>query len=295
MSELDLNDLKVSLRDKIRDNIMPSNTFALEESTLSTTVNFEVAQSFIPYSTALGTFSTYSGSISLVLKKYGTPDKGLSVYLESSSDNLPSGTALSTGTIAPADVGTVATTIEVASTVSARLGSKTEYWIRVVPNNTASTINYFTIYQDTVDTNYWRGSGYSRESGGSWSATDKDLYFDFKTPNWIYTDYPHLKLSLWSYPRVAVDIIGRPITDQRYINSKINIYHLTSGITVYSRYPDETDDIISDIDKALFRERINVSDVRILNPGNITFITPTRNKLFVRAIRYEVVKRNTAP
>lgn len=296
MTELDLNVFKEYIRDSIRDNIMPKNTFPLEEFTLSTTINFEIAQSFIPYSSVLGTLNSYSGSITLVLKKYGTPDEGLSVYLESSSSDLPSGTALATGTVAVGDVGTVSTTIPIPATIATnRLGTKTEYWIRVVPNNTASTVNYFSIYRDTIDTNYWRGTSYSRESGGSWTASTKDLYFDFKTPNWIFADYPRPRLSLWSYPRVAVDIVGRPRSVQRYINHKISEYHLIPAISVYSRYPDETDDIVSDIDRALFRNRTEISSIDLINPDNFTPITPTRNNLFVRAIKFDAKIRITAP
>jgi len=296
MSEFDIEEVKTEIRDTIRDNIMPKNTFALEEFDLSDgTDNYEVAQSFIPYSSVLGTHNSYSETISLVLKKYGSPTEGLSVYLESSSDDLPSGTSIAVGSIAPDDVSTVSTTVGVTMSIKETLGTKTEYWIRVVPNESASTVNYYSILRDTVDINYLRGSGYSRTVSGTWSTFSKDIYFEFITPNWIFGNYPHQQLSLWSYPRVAVDVISRPRVIQRYINHKISEYRITSAITVYSRYPDETNKIISDIDKKLFRERINISGIQILNPGDITPIAPYRNKLFVRALRFELVKRVTAP
>jgi len=296
MTELDLNVLKTNIRDELRDRIMPKNTYALEEFDLSDGVdNFEIAQSFIPYSSILGTLHSYSGSISLVLKKYASPVNGLSVYLESSSNDLPSGTSLCVGTIPPASIGTSATTYDVGITLKETLGTRTEYWIRVVPDCTVSATNYYSIYRDTVDTNYWRGSSSTRDVGGTWGATTKDMYFDFKTPNWIWGNYPHERLSLWSYPRIAVDFIGRPIAEQKYLDHRLSRYHLTSAITVYSRYPDEVDDIISDVDRALFRSRISLSSFEILNPGNFTPITPYRTKLFVKSIRYDAIMYIAVP
>jgi len=294
--ELDLNTLKGNIRDELRNWIMPKCTYPLEEYSLSNgTVNFEIAQSFIPYSTALGTMNSYSGSISLVLKKYSSPIEGLSIYLESSSNDEPSGSSISVGTVPPASIGASATTYDIGMTIKETLGTRTKYWIRVVPNCTISDTNYYSIYRDTIDTHYWRGTSNTRSVGGTWGTTDKDIYFDFKTPNWIWSNYPHERLSLWSYPRVAVDFIGRPIAEQRWLDAKLSRYHLISAVTVYSRYPDELDDIISDIDRTLFRERISISGFRIFNPGNITPITPYREKLFVRSIRHDAVKQIVAP
>jgi len=296
MVELDLNELKTTIRDKLREYMMPKNTYALEEYALSDgTSNFEIAQSFIPYSTALGTLNSYSGSISLVLKKYGSPILGLSVYLESSSNDEPSGSSISVGTIPPASIGTSATTYDVGMTIRETLGTRTEYWIRIVPNCTISDINYYSIYRDTIDTNYWRGTSNTRDVGGTWDVTNKDLYFEFRIPNYIWGNYPHERLSLFNYPRIAIDIISRPITERKWLDHRLSKYHLSSAITVYSRYPDELDDLISDADIVLFRKRIELTNIQIADPGQITPVVPYRNKLFVRSIRYNLKVPITAP
>ena len=294
-TELDLETIKNSIRDTLRDNIMPSCTFALEEYLMSDGVdNKEISQSFIPYSTMLGTLRNYTSSISLVLKKTGAPSAGISLYLESDSNGEPSGTSLGSASIAPASVGTVATTISTPMTISNTLGTKTQYWLRVVPNSTASSTDLYSIYRDTVDTHYWRGSSSTRDVGGSWGETTQDVYFDVKTPNWIWGNYPHLQLSLWSYPRVAVDFIGRPKSEQKWLDHRLSVYHITAAITVYSRYADETDDIISNIDNAIFRKRVDISGVKLAQPGEITPLAMYREKLYTKSIRFNIQKRIVA-
>ncbi len=287
----DLESIKASIRDTLRAYLYPQCLYDSEEHTLSTTLNvIEVAQSFKPYSKFYRNITPYSNTVpvTIKLKKIGTPDDDIVVSLQSSSNNVPSGSTLGAYTISASDVSSTLDTISASIPITSMLGSNTEYWIVVSPLNTPSTTDCYVIGKDSVDSHYWIGTSLYRESGDSWSNLNVDLYFDVDTPNWIYTSYPRADLSLNSYPRIAVDVIGRRV-NQRWIDRRLSEYWLEILVMVYSRYPSELDDIVSYVDRALFKERVNISGIKRVDSSVISPISSVRNILYARGIRYTAI------
>jgi len=208
------------------------------------------------------------------------------ISLVNDFNNTPEGSTIAYSTIPNEAITTSYAEVTEKIRITKLLGSRTKYWVKLHPLNTPSTIDYYNVTRHTVDNQYMFGSAYERLSGKTWSPYNTDLYFKIKTPNWIYEDYPREDLSVFSFPRCAVDFIGRPRIDERYIDISTCYYYLTLMVTVYSRYPDELDDIISKVDRVLFIERGNIPNVEIINPAAMTPVTTTR-ELFVRSIQYQ--------
>jgi hypothetical protein len=293
---LDFRDLKMTITNTLRARLYPECLKGDIETTLSTTINTSVAQSFIPFSKCYSKRSPYSYTIpvAIKLKKYGTPDDGVKVSLQSSSDGLPSGIELGSATIPASSVSTSLSTVSTNIAISDILGSKTEYWLVVDPLNTPSTINYYSLARNSVDTDYWMGTAYSKENGGTWSALNMDIYFDIGVKNWIYPSYPREDLSLANYPRIAVDIIGKPRVVQKWIDRKLAEYYLTLAITAYSQYPDELDDIISYVERTLWSSRVSIDNVKRLDPADITPTIVVTERLYSKAARYSLIYRMVA-
>jgi len=221
-----------------------------------------------------------------MFKKYGTPDSGLSVYLQSDSNTLPAST-LSSATIPPASINATATTVNFDLILTnPRLISKNRYWITVVPNNTASTINYYSIYSVVTGNNYLPGSYFKRESGGTFTDELSDLYFQVGTPHWIYKEYPANTLDIMDFPRIVVDMIDRPVVDEKYIDHRLYKQKVNIGVSVYSRYPDELDKLCSYVDKIIMRYRDSFSTADIVSPSRISSTSLVREDIFVRTLFY---------
>ncbi|MHA1290684.1 MAG: hypothetical protein ACTSPB_25145 [Candidatus Thorarchaeota archaeon] len=287
----DLESLKTSIRDTLRAYLYPQCLSGSMEHTLSTSLSvIEVAQSFKPYSKFYRNISPYKNTVqvSLKMRKIGTPDDDVVISLQSSSNSTPSGSTLGAYTISVSDVPDTLGVVSASIPITSMLGSNTEYWIVVSPQNTPSTTDCYSIAKDTVDSNYWMGTALERESNGEWSSLNVDLYFDVDTPNWIYSSYPRSDLSINSFPRIAIDVIGRRV-NQRWIDRRLAEYLLEILIMVYSRYPDELDDLVSYVDRALFKERVNIAGIKRVDSSAITPISSVRNILYARGIRYTAI------
>ena len=59
-----------------------------------------------------------------------------------------------------------------------------------------------------------------------------------------------------------------------------------------ARYKDEVNKLISYADRALFDERIDISNFRISNPGFISPLSVTRENLFTRSTRVRCIYKN---
>jgi len=286
----DLNQLKEDVRDTLRLWLYPECLEGTNEYTLSTTINFEIAQSFIPYSRYYRKVDPYKNTIPVILKlrKYETPNDGLVISLQSDDDNSPSGSTLGSHTAAVGDITSTLGVYTSSIPITNMLGSNTKYWIVISPQNTASTVNYYSVGINSVDTEYWIGTSQYKQSGSIWTDNSVDLYFDASIPNYIYEDYPRDDLSLFSLPRIAVDIIGRR-TNQRWINRKLSEYYLDLTVVAYSRFPEELDDMLSYVDRALFKERIDIGNIKRIDPGELTPVVVIRENMFSRALRYSLI------
>lgn len=296
-----LNLIKNTIRDELRDHLYSRCLYGDIEAPMSTlsagsTINISYAESITPYSKCYSKARPYSYTIPVTFKarKYGSPDGGIVVSLQSDSTGIPSGSTLASSSIPPDSIPSSLDTVSTSLVITSMLGSKTSYWLVFEPKNTASTISYYTIARDSVDTHYLVGSAYSREDGGTWSPLNVDLYFNLQVKGWIYSEYPRENLSLHNYPRIAVDILGRPRVSSRWIDRSYSEYVLQVAVVIYSLYQDELDDLASLVDRALFSSRTSLSGIYILDPGDITPIAVVDENKLSRAIRYTVKYRMVA-
>jgi len=296
-----LNSLKNIIRDELRDHLYSRCLYGTVEAGMSTisagsTINVSFAESITPYSKCYSKASPYSYTIPVTFKarKYGSPDTGIVVSLQTDSNGQPSGSTLASSSIPAASIPTSLSTVSTSLKISSMLGSKTSYWLVFEPKNTASTVDYFSIGRDSVDTHYLVGTAYNKEEGGTWSPLNVDLYFNFAVRGWIYSEYPRMDLSLHNYPRIAVDIVDRPRVDSRWIDRSYSEYILQGAIVVYSLYQDELDDLISLCDRVLFSSRTSLSNIRILDPGRFTPIAVIDENKLSRAIRFNFKYRMSA-
>ena len=282
----DVNTIKENIRDTLRTYLYPQNLEGTVEVKLSDTINYEVAQSFKTYSKCYSKVSPYRYTLNVYLQasKTGTPSGGLQVSLTNDSNDIPSST-LYTSTIPAASIGTSASTVLTKYTLSTYLGSNTKYWLKVTPLNTVSTLNYFSVYRTSTD-EYLPGS--LKIYSSSWDTTDGDLYFKADIPNFLYTDYPRSDISMFSFPRMAVDVIGRRV-NQKWISKELSEYYLDLTIVAYSRFPEELDDLLSFTDRALFRNRTNVGSIKRIDPAAMTPVSVIREDLLSRGIRYSLI------
>jgi len=284
---IDYGSIKVRIRNLLRDYIHPKQTLVDTTIPLSDgSINYEVAESFIPFSKQYSSSTPYSLPVDLVCRRVGSPGGDLVVSLRTDFPNFTEITSKTiSATVIPTSIGTVSATLNFDS----MLGSKTRYWLHISHLATPSTVNYYEVGATTLD-KYWSGDLIKREEGGSWSTISGDLAFNCRIKNFIYENYPHHALSPYNFPRIAVDIVSRPRVIQRVIDSRVAECYFMFQITVYSRYEDELDQLISLVDKSLFKERINIEDIIILNPGNLSQVTKVGN-VFARALNYEAYIR----
>jgi len=292
MTGFSLNLLKENIRDKLRSYLYPQCLTGSFEHTLSTASStISVAQSFIPYCKFYKKESPYKETIdvTLKLKKYGSPDGDITLSLQSSSNGLPSGHTLGSAAIPRDSISTSWTEYTSSLKITSMLGSNTKYFLVIEPKSSPSLTDCFVIARNTVDTGYWIGSAYETTIGtGTWSSLNADLYFRVKVKDWIFDGYPREDISLHSFPRVAVDIIGRRV-NQRWIDRRLSEYYLDLSIVAFSRFANELDDILSYCDRALFKERVNISQIKRIDPVGLTPLTVVRERIFTRALRYNII------
>ena len=280
-----IKELKEEIRDTLRLYMYPECTSGTIDDAMvnGSTLNVSYAQSFIPFSTCKDSIMV----VSVNLTKYGTPDNGLRLSVLEDNDGTPS-SSLATSIIDASEVGTSVTEISKTLTFSDKLISKNQHWIEIVPLNSPSLANYYAVRRDSVDTHYLIGSGYSKATGSTWSPLSTDIVFDCSISHWIYTAFPRIDLTLDSYPRAAIDIIGKPRLEQRWIDHRHCYYHVRCKVSAYSQYQDELDDIITYVDRSLFRERIN-TNYRLINTGDIPQTTVVRDNIFTKALYFDAV------
>jgi len=273
------NDLVTILRNNMYPNCTVQSTFSpLTNGTIAT----DIAQSFVPWSTTIQT-------IDVVLGKVGSPTLGVEVAIQTDNNNEPSGVDLKARTIPPSSIG--ATSTVTVNMYKGDLDSNQKYWIVLHQLESPGTVSYYNVYRPTADTFYPLGT--ALRNTGSWSSLDTDIYFKVIPRNWIFPDYPRSDLSKSSYPRVAVEVRDRPRIVQKWLDWRVAEYRLSVNFIVYSRFIDELEDIISYIDRYIFKNRVNVSSfIKYIIPSRMSPVTPARTRqteLLVRSIGYEIV------
>jgi len=291
----DFYGIKSEIVNVIRDYVYPQNTIVTDSTIeLDKGTIIEIAQSFVPFSTVNRGQDKDKFEISFRMKKYNDPDHDFNIELCTDSDGSPSNTICSSvisyqnilsdftyvkGTFDLLDAGT-----------DYRLGTSTKYWIKLYAEESGDDDNYVVLSKDTVDVNYPFGTAiWKNKNESTWNDLNADINFKASVPTWIYPDFPYDDLSLYSFPRIAVDIVGRPEIRQPWLDHRISEFVLNIAVVIYSKSPKEIDDLISIVDKALWKERINVPSLRIIHPSNISPMVSPREDLFTRTLIYKAV------
>lgn len=285
----------------LKSHLLPEEQSGTVNFNINDTEDYYVLQSFKPYSSAYrDTTGTpwRSFPIDLSIKKTGTPAEGIEVYLLSDDGGVPSNTICGR-TLPPGSIDTSYSDIrfymDMSDIANPHLGTNKLYWIEINSGDSVDPSNYYSIQRHDVDTGYMMGSAsYKIGAGGTLSTLAADINFRVSLPTWIYPDYPYDNLSHHSYPRIAVDVVGRPRVDYRWIDAKLADFRLNIGITFYSRYPRLLDELISYADRGLWYERVDIPSFRIIRPGNISTVVKPNEYLFVKTVIYQCVHRETA-
>jgi len=295
MNDFNLNEIKETLRDSIRTYLMPQCLENDVEIPLSnSTVNYEIAESFYPFSQCYTTREPYRFTlpVDLKVKKYGNPNGNLIVSFMSNYNDIPYST-ISSNTIPSTSIPSSLDVVSTNLILSKTIGSKTKYWLKITPSNSPSDTSYYSIAKISTDT-YLSGELKKRKLNQIWSIEEGDLYFKVNVPNFIEIVFPEEQLSKFSCPRIVVSIIGRPRVIRRWIDWRICEYHLTSAIVVYSRYEDELDTLVSLIDRILFKEQTKLKNIQILTPGNFSDVVPIEDK-YTRAVNFDLQFKMYSP
>jgi hypothetical protein len=286
----DLNYLKEIVRDTLRVYLYPNNMKS--DTALDLTNIDKVSQSFIPYSKCYTTLTPYKYNlpIDVRLKKTGNPDDNIIISMESNLNDEPSGTTVGSYTLRASDISNTFDVYSGTIKLTSMIGSNTKYWLSIDPLNSRSTIDFYSIEKSNSDT-YLIGT-LKTYDGTIWTGIEGDMNFNIEIPNWIFNDYPRTDISKWSFPRIAIDMISRKV-EQRWIRAEIADYYIDFNVIAYSNYADELDDILSFVDRTIFKERTKFSGVQRIDTGDLTPVEVLRDNLFSRAIKYSMVYRMT--
>lgn len=278
MTAFDLYSLKENLSNYLRDMFYPRNTF---EGSLSGSLEANmIAQSFKPLATYHNV--SFTGSIEV---------RSLSSYNDLVIDLCSSlgGQTLASSTISASEISSDFTWLRFSFNPQQDFETSSTYWLqfRSHPNTIIAECFEFTANQE-----YFLGTLYLHD-GSSWSSTEYSLKFVLNPPNWIYPSYPKDDLNLFSFPRMAIDIVDRPRVVQRWIDSRLADYELSIAIVLYSRYLKELDQLLSYTDRALWKKRTEISGFRILSPAKISSVMIPRTGIFARVLNFVGVFRQT--
>ncbi len=295
----DLNAMKNDIVNKLKADLCPENTIGGTDFDLNKIYDYELAQSFIPFSTAWRS-SRRSFSVDISMKKTGNPSDSIEVWLYDTYNGVPNN-AITGRTLPPSSIETSYSDVRFWFDLSDigkeyYLDTKGTFWFYVQTGGTiVDDSNYYSVERNTVDTEYWMGSLYYRQEGSvTWNALEADMKFSASLPTWVYANYPREDINLFSYPRIAVDVLGRPNVTTRWIDHRLADYTINMGITIYSRYPDELDDLLSYTDRSLWQSRTSMDTFRITRPGKFSSTKEVREGIFTRTMIYQGTYRETA-
>lgn len=289
---IDVYGIKENIVDLIKRYVSPENVYQSDTPIeLNKQTSKDIAQSFIPYSTVYRGVDKSTFNVYLNLRRIGDPSDPVIVHLCSDQNDRPSNTIVSSSipvSLIPSVFSYVPCKMDLSKAgTEYYLGSNTKYWLKI-ESTPSDPYNFIELSKDSIDTNYRMGKGswkYPTDYG--WYDLGADINFRVSVPSWVYPDYPYSNLSVHSFPRIAVDIVGRPRISERWIDHRISEQLFDIAIIIYSRYPKELDDIISLVDQAMWKERLNVPNIKILTPRDLSSSLTPREGLFVRTLIYQ--------
>jgi len=269
--------LKKNITDVLRDYLYPEQTLFPERIDWTDGKDRTYAQSF-------KVFSTKINKVGIYIRKTGTPDGDVILEIRTDSNGNPSDTILGSVTIKETEIGLSFAWIEKDINLT-NLDSRDTYWLVIRTTASTSLIAYYMLGRDETDTNYELGTAKDLYLG-IWSSLGYDLTFKITILHWIYSDYPHEELDFSMFPRVAIDIVSKDVVE-RYVDGKKLVNISRVRVLVYSLYTDEVDNIMSNIEKALFTKRFDIPDILYLTPSSVSEIGWYRNKLYTREALYD--------
>jgi len=248
---LNIDDIKNTFVNSIRTYLYPQQTIV--DSSISVLSEGTIVQTFYPFSSTISTLSIYIAEIE------GSPGP-LTVSIISGSSTF-------------------------SSTISS-LGWNTVPMTMSVTSNKLSTIKLYGGVSSGND--YWIGK--SNEDSYFYGSGTFNIAFSIGVQDFIYKIFPSKEIGLYNYPVVALDLVGRPRVEDRYLSGEFVWYYLMLRAEVYSRYPSEVDKVISGIDRGIMRDREQFTSIYYITPGIISemsFLTP---EIYSRNISWTIRK-----
>jgi len=234
------------------------------EGSVDTVSYPSLKQSFIPFSTTISSVEIYVPTI------IGSPDPVTASLLNSAN-----ATIITTS-------HTLSANWNVVSLYAGNLVTKDTHYLKIESGH--STIAYAYLGTSTVnvseDTLYVGAV-----------AQTFNMAFDINTPSSstiVHRSFPRIEPAIETYPIITVDITGRSKINQRWLDPKRLEESITASFNIYSRYPSEIDLITRRIEKGMFRERKNLTDVFLISPGATSAISRFRDNIFNRQVGFNL-------
>ena len=261
---MDYNSLKLSLLSLVRKHVYPGGTVPSGSLTWNSGT---LSQNFYPFSSSVSAVELYveevvgsPGAVTLQLVDYsGTVKKSSTLSLSTGWNTFPC--------------------------TLTDLVSKKPYSFRLTSSLDSS--NYYVL---GTSAEYYYGT-LTLDS----STLTSDLCFRVNVGEFLYPAYPYLLLQDKHYPLVVLDISGRPRVIRRYFSPEILDEQLTFTFYVYSRYPDEIDELVEGIDYAVLKESHNLQGVLWITHGPTSALSRWRDNYFVRSVTYTARALTTLP
>ena len=113
------------------------------------------------------------------------------------------------------------------------------------------------------------------------------LAFTIGVQDFVYKSYPASEISNNRFPIIAIDIVGRPKIEDKYLNSGSGAWFYTMiRADIYSKYTQELDRLAHAIDRGIFRNSRSFGALGYLTPGIISEITYVRPEVYTRSIKW---------
>ena len=256
---IDYEWLKDTLTSIVRNYVYPRQLNY--ESSLTTSDYPTLRQAFYPFSSSISNVKVYVKSV------VGSPGNA-TVRLLDKDLNVKATAAK-----------TLSTGWNTVSISKSNLVSKQLYYIEI--KHGGNSINHYVLGASTVKV-------YSNTLYTPSSTLNVNLAFEVDIGDKVYKVFPGRELGIEDYPVVVCDLSSRPRVYQRYMDPKTVEEVVTASFNIYSRYPSEIDKIARLVERGIFRERRNISDVFLVSPGALGPITRMRENIFSRAITFNL-------
>jgi hypothetical protein len=254
MTTFNLESVKYTFMDAIRDYTYPQQTLAPSSISLNTVG--VIVQPLNIFSQSISGYGVY------VSEKIGIPGQ-LTLTLKN-------GDATVNTSAINATVGWNVIPYANADLISSRASS-------LVISGSVNAGNDYLIGKDAVDKYFFNGT-----------LNTFAVAFTIGVNNFVYKVYPESEIDAGRLPVIVVDIVGRPKIQDKYLTGDYAWYYVNVQAQIYSKLTQETDKLAYAMDRGIFRDRRNFADSYYVTPGVLSEITPVRPEVYNRNITWTI-------